>query len=57
MASSVGQRYAALFDTIVDLRDGEAFPPAFYTPMRELWADAGIQECVTKGSEALIPEK
>jgi hypothetical protein len=25
--------------------------------MKKLWADAGVQDCVSKGSEATIPEK
>lgn len=51
------QRYEHFFQRSRDLKDREAFPREFYEPLRDLWEDAGVQECVTSATEASVPEK
>lgn len=55
--SDAQQKYTLLFATPRDLKDREPFPPALYEPMKSLWADSGIQECVALATEAMLPEK
>lgn len=40
-----------------DLRDGEPFPSSHLEPLKLLWQDPGIQACVTRGTNAALPEK
>ncbi|ORY41191.1 guanine nucleotide-binding protein alpha-2 subunit [Leucosporidium creatinivorum] len=49
-------QYYHLFEGSRDLKDREPFPQEFFEPMRRLWADAGVQECVATATEASVPE-
>lgn len=51
------QKYEGLIARTRDLKDREPFPLEYYQPLRDLWDDARVQECVTSASEASVPEK
>lgn len=50
-------QYLDLIENASDLRDGEPFPPSFYTPLKSLWEDPNIQKAWSRGNEAALPEK
>ncbi|KAJ3839766.1 heterotrimeric G protein alpha subunit 4 [Lentinula raphanica] len=39
-----------------DIRDGEAFPSTYHTPLASLWADPNVQQACARGNEAALPE-
>ncbi|KAG6830262.1 hypothetical protein H0H87_008652 [Tephrocybe sp. NHM501043] len=45
-----------LIENASDLRDGEAFPMAYYEPLKALWEDANVQKAWERGNEAALPE-
>lgn len=40
-----------------DIRDAEAFPVAYYNPLKSLWYDPNVQKAWQRGNEAALPEK
>lgn len=40
-----------------DIREQESFPMLYYEPLRDLWADSGVQQAYGRGNEAALPEK
>jgi hypothetical protein len=55
--SEENQPYLELVENASDLRDGEPFPPAYYEPLKALWADPNVQKAWERGNEAALPEK
>lgn len=45
-----------LIENATDLRDGEAFPIAYYQPLKSLWEDPNVQKAWERGNEAALPE-
>ncbi|KAG1908828.1 guanine nucleotide binding protein, alpha subunit [Suillus fuscotomentosus] len=39
-----------------DIREQEPFPMLYYEPLRDLWADSGVQQAYGRGNEAALPE-
>lgn len=39
-----------------DIREQESFPMLYYEPLRDLWADSGVQQAYGRGNEAALPE-
>ncbi|KAE9388570.1 heterotrimeric G protein alpha subunit 4, partial [Gymnopus androsaceus JB14] len=44
-----------LIDNATNLRDGEAFPQTFLTPLTALWEDPNIRHAYERGNEAALP--
>lgn len=40
-----------------DIREHEPFPVTYYEPLKNLWADSGVQQAYGRGNEAALPEK
>jgi guanine nucleotide-binding protein subunit alpha len=49
--------HVELIQNARDIREQEPFPMAYYEPLRDLWADSGVQQAYGRGNEAALPEK
>lgn len=48
--------HVELIQNARDIREQEPFPMSYYEPLRDLWADGGVQQAYSRGNEAALPE-
>jgi len=48
--------HVELIQNARDIREHESFPVAYHEPLKDLWADSGVQEAYGRGNEAALPE-
>ncbi len=46
-----------LIENARDLHEGEPFHAEYLEPLKQLWADPGVQRAWERGNEAALPEK